>query len=76
MFGRGLNDDCKKDLEEVRSRDFLKIVNHYHDFDNTETKLILGENQKNIFLTIILPVYDHPQEFIRRAIQDVAIFCK
>ena len=48
----------EKDLEEVRSRDFLKIVDHYHDMDNIETKLILGEKpKKTIFLTIILPVY-------------------
>lgn len=60
----------EKDLEEVRSRDFLKIVDHYHDMDNIETKLILGEKpKKTIFLTIILPVYNHPQEFIRRAVQ-------
>ncbi len=62
----------EKDLEEVRSRDFLKIVDHYHDLDDIETKLLLGKKpEKTVFLTIILPVYDHPQEFIRRAVQSV-----
>lgn len=62
----------EKDLEEVRSRDFLKIVDHYHELDDIETKLLLGKKpEKTVFLTIILPVYDHPQEFIRRAVQSV-----
>lgn len=63
---------AENDLIEVRARDFLKVVDHYHDLDDIETKLILGKRpNKTIFLTIILPVYDHPQEFIRRAIKSV-----
>lgn len=63
---------AENDLKEVRARDFLKVADHYHDLDDIETKLILGKRpDKTIFLTIILPVYDHPKEFIRRAITSV-----
>lgn len=62
----------EKDLLEVRQRDFLKNVNHYEDFNHIETELILGDEQTEpVFLTIILPVYDHPWEFIQRAIRSV-----
>lgn len=57
------------DLKEVRERDFLKNYNHYDDLKNIETKLIFGSHyDEDVFLTIILPVYDHPEEFIRRAL--------
>ncbi len=59
----------ERDLTEVRKRDFLKNYNHYNDLDNIETKLIFGSHyEEKIFLTIILPVYDHPEEFIKRAL--------
>lgn len=59
----------KNDLDEIRNRDFLKKVNHYRDKDNIKTNLIFGEIAKNkIFLTVIIPVYNHPIEFIKRAI--------
>lgn len=58
-----------RDLKEVRERDFLKNYNHYDDLKNIETKLIFGSHyDEDVFLTIILPVYDHPEEFIRRAL--------
>lgn len=59
----------EKDLQEVRNRDFLKKTNHFHDFNDIETKLVFGSHYKEeVFLTIILPVYDHPEEFIKRAL--------
>ncbi len=59
----------KQDLLEIRSRDFLKNKDHFHDFDHVLTTLVLGKRPEvPVFLTVILPVYDHPQEFIRRAI--------
>ena len=58
-----------KDLKEVKERDFLKNYNHYDDLENIETKLIFGSHyEEDVFLTIILPVYDHPEEFIKRAL--------
>lgn len=58
-----------KDLTEVRKRDFLKNYNHYNDLNNIETKLVFGKHYDDeVFLTIILPVYDHPEEFIKRAL--------
>lgn len=60
----------KQDLLEIRSRDFLENKDHFGDFDQVTTKLVLGKRpEEPVFLTIILPVYDHPQEFIRRAIR-------
>ena len=62
----------EKDLAEVRHRDFLNRVNHYDDFKDIPTELLLGSEQTEpVFLTIIIPVYDHPWEFIRRAIDSV-----
>lgn len=59
----------EKDLTEVRKRDFLKNYNHYNDLNNIETKLVFGKHYDDeVFLTIILPVYDHPEEFIKRAL--------
>ena len=59
----------EKDLLEIRTRDFLKNVDHYHDADNVQTDLIFGTRPETpVFLTIIVPVYDHPIEFIRRSI--------
>lgn len=59
----------QKLIDEIKSRDFLENVDYFHYFDDIETKLILGTVPESpVFLTIILPVYDHPQEFIRRAI--------
>lgn len=59
----------ERDLKEVRERDFLKNCNHYNDMDNIETKLVFGNHYDDeVFLTIILPVYDHPEEFIKRAL--------
>ena len=59
----------EKLVQEIRSRDFLENINYFDYFKDIETKLILGSwPQEKVFLSIILPVYDHPQEFIRRAI--------
>lgn len=59
----------KKDLEEVKNRDFLKRVDHYNDLNSIGTKLVYGKHYNGeVFLNIILPVYDHPKEFIERAI--------
>lgn len=59
----------QEDLYEVRKRDFLKKIDHFHDLDEIETKRIFGAHyDKEVFLTIILPVYDHPEEFIKRAL--------
>lgn len=59
----------EKDLLEIRTRDFLKNVDHYKDADDVQTELIFGSRpEEPLFLTIIVPVYDHPIEFIRRAI--------
>ena len=60
----------QKLIDEIKQRDFLENVDYFHYYDDIETKLILGTVPESpIFLTIILPVYDHPQEFIRRAVQ-------
>ena len=59
----------EKDLKEVRERDFLKKCDHYDDLKEIETKLVFGKHYDDeVFLTIILPVYDHPEEFIKRAL--------
>lgn len=59
----------EKDLLEIRTRDFLENIDHYQDAAGIETELIFGNPpEKPVFLTIIVPVYDHPIEFIRRAI--------
>lgn len=60
----------EKLVQEIRSRDFLENINYFDYFNDIETKLILGSwPEEKVFLSIILPVYDHPQEFIRRAIR-------
>lgn len=60
----------KKMIDEIKSRDFFQIVNHYHDYDNIETELKFGSwGEKEVFLSIIIPVYDHPIDFIIRAIE-------
>lgn len=59
----------EKLVKEIKERDFLQNIDYFNEFDNVETKLVLGSRpEEPVFLTIILPVYDHPQEFIRRAI--------
>ena len=59
----------KEDLIEIKERDFLKNTNHYHDFDNVKTELVYGfPNQDKVFLTIIIPIYDHPYDLIFRSI--------
>lgn len=59
----------EKDLQEIRNRDFLKNVDHYQDAADVQTDLIFGTPpEAPVFLTIIVPVYDHPIEFIRRSI--------
>lgn len=59
----------RQDILEVRGRDFLAKQNHYRDFDTISTDLILGCRQEgDIFLSIIVPVYNHPISFIKRAI--------
>lgn len=61
-----------KDIQEVKNRDFLKNVDHYHDFDDIKTDLILGvPNSEKVFLTIVVPLYDHPFELVFRAINSV-----
>lgn len=62
----------RKDIEEIRNRDFLKIVNHYRDFDDVKTNQVFGTRLvEKVFLSIIVPVYNHPIEFIKRAILSV-----
>lgn len=57
-------------IEEVKTRDFFKNVNHFRDFDDIKSNLVLGnESSDDVFLTIIIPVYDHPIRFISRAIE-------
>lgn len=59
----------QKLVSEIKNRDFLENPSYYDYYDDIETKLILGSwPEEKVFLSIILPVYDHPQEFIRRAI--------
>jgi len=56
-------------VHEIKNRDFFKNVNHYRDFDHIKTNLIIGNKDfPETFLTIIIPVYDHPIKFIARAI--------
>lgn len=58
-----------QDILEVRKRDFLAKQDHYRDFDTISTDLVLGNRQeREIFLSIIVPVYNHPISFIKRAI--------
>lgn len=59
----------RQDILEVRKRDFLAKQDHYRDFDTISTDLVLGNRQeREIFLSIIVPVYNHPISFIKRAI--------
>lgn len=62
---------AQRDLEEIRKRDFLEIKNHYREFDDVETKLVFGKRMNNAFLTVIIPVYDHPFELMKRAVDSV-----
>ena len=56
-------------INEIKNRDFFKNVDHFHDHDEIQTDLILGTpSKKPDYLTIIIPVYDHPLNFIIRAI--------
>ena len=60
---------AQKDIVEIRERDFFRNVDHFHDFDDVETALVMGEwPAEEVFLTVIIPVYDHPIHFITRAI--------
>lgn len=62
----------RKDIEEVRNRDFLKKANHYRYLDDIKTHQILGSRLPyKSFLSIVVPVYNHPIEFIKRAILSV-----
>ena len=73
VFARGIIMSISdKDMIEIKERDFLKNVDHYHDFDNIRTNLIYGTpNSNRVFLSIIVPIYDHPYELIFRAINSV-----
>jgi len=62
----------QEDIDEIKKRDFFANKFHYRDHDDVETRLELGEwPEEEVFLTIILPVYDHPIDFIIRAIKSV-----
>lgn len=61
----------KKDLNEIRNRDFLKNKNHFRDFDDIKTNYLFGYKVENAFLTVIVPYYDHPIEFAKRALNSV-----
>lgn len=62
----------EKDLSEIRQRDFLDNVNHFGEYADIKTELIYGTpNKESVFLTIIIPVYDHPFELIVRSINSV-----
>ena len=59
----------KGKIEEVKKRDFFKIVNHYHDYDSVSTNLVMGNwPEKDVLLTVIIPVYNHPLDFFIRAL--------
>lgn len=59
----------EKLVQEIKNRDFLENIDYFDYYQDVESKLILGSwPDQPVFLSIILPVYDHPQEFIRRAI--------
>lgn len=61
-----------RDMLEIQGRDFLKKVDHYHDHDDVKTNLIYGvPNTEKVFLSIIIPIYDHPFELIVRAINSI-----
>ena len=60
-----------KDIEEIRNRDFLKDANHFRRFDAIETKYLFGNRISNPFLTVIIPIYDHPFKLMRRALESV-----
>ena len=56
-------------IDEIKNRDFFKIVNHYDDFKSIETDLVIGSwPEKEVLLSVIIPVYNHPIDFIVRAI--------
>lgn len=60
----------KEYIREIKNRDFFKIVNHYHDYDDISTDLLIGSwPSDEVFLSIIIPVYNHPIDFIIRAIE-------
>ena len=62
----------ERDINEIRNKDFLKNKDHFRDFDDVETDLLFGRISKDkLFLSIIVPVYDHPIELILRAINSV-----
>lgn len=59
----------QKDLAEIKSRNFFENVNHYQEFDFVVSDLILGKgNNKSAFITILIPVYNHPIKLTKNAI--------
>lgn len=62
----------EKDLNEIKNRDFLKNTNHFNEYSEIKTELIYGiPNVDKVFLSIIIPIYDHPFELIFRSINSV-----
>ena len=61
----------ERDLLEIKRRDFLEIKNHYRDHDEIQTRYVFGYRVNNAFLTVIIPVYDHPFQLMKRAIDSV-----
>lgn len=62
----------QEDMYEIRNRDFLKKVDHFKDCGEIKTKLLFGTpNVEKNFLTIIVPIYDHPEYLIIRAIKSI-----
>lgn len=59
------------DLNEVKTRDFLEIKSQYRKWDSIKTECLFGNRVGDALLTIIIPVYDHPFELMKRAVNSV-----
>ena len=59
----------KEELETLKSTDFLKKNNYINRFDDVKSVKICGENDKKVFVSIVMPIYDHPLRCLKNAIE-------
>lgn len=59
----------KKELNEIKKRDFLKYKNFYNIHQNVKSVKCIGSNNKTPFVTIVMPIYKHPVELLKRAVK-------
>ena len=58
----------KEEIETLKSTDFLKKNNYINRFDDVKSVKICGENDKKVFVSIVMPIYDHPLRCLKNAI--------